>query len=67
MDFGLSFGYVFEDKDWFRKIAIPALVSLIPIIGQFIVTGWGLKATGSNRLYPEWVKRTILLKPCMPR
>jgi len=45
MDFGLSFGYVFEDKDWFRKIAIPALVSLIPIIGQFIVTGWGLKAT----------------------
>jgi len=45
MDFGLSFGYVFKDKDWFRKIAIPALVSLIPIIGQFIVTGWGLKAT----------------------
>jgi len=45
MDFGLSFGYVFQDKDWFRKIAIPALVSLIPIIGQLIVTGWGLKAT----------------------
>ena len=45
MDFGLSFGYVFQDKDWFRKIAIPALVSLIPIIGQFIVVGWGLKAT----------------------
>jgi lysylphosphatidylglycerol synthetase-like protein (DUF2156 family) len=45
MDFGLSFGYVFEDKDWFRKVAIPALVSLIPIIGQFIVMGWGLKAT----------------------
>lgn len=45
MNFGLSFGYVFEDKDWFRKVAIPALVSLIPIIGQFIVMGWGLKAT----------------------
>jgi hypothetical protein len=45
MDFGLSFGYVFKDKEWFRKIAIPALVSLIPIIGQFIVMGWGLKAT----------------------
>ena len=45
MNFGLSFGYVFEDKDWFRKVAIPALVSLIPIIGQFIVVGWGLKAT----------------------
>jgi hypothetical protein len=45
MDFGLSFSYVFKDKEWFRKVAIPALVSLIPIIGQFIVMGWGLKAT----------------------
>jgi hypothetical protein len=45
MNFGLSFGYVFEDKEWFRKIAIPALCSLIPIVGQFIVIGWGLKAT----------------------
>lgn len=45
MDFGLSFGYVFEDKDWFRKIAIPALCSLIPVIGQLIVIGWGLKVT----------------------
>lgn len=45
MDFGLSFGYVFEDKDWFRKIAIPALCALIPVVGEFIVMGWGLKAT----------------------
>jgi hypothetical protein len=45
MDFGLSFSYVFKDKDWFKKIAIPALCSLIPVIGQFIVAGWGLKAT----------------------
>jgi hypothetical protein len=45
MDFGLSFSYVFQDKDWFRKIAIPALCGLIPIVGEFIVLGWGLKAT----------------------
>jgi hypothetical protein len=45
MDFGLSFSYVFEDKDWFRKIAIPALCALIPVLGEFIVIGWGLKAT----------------------
>ncbi len=45
MNFGLSFSYVFEDKDWFRKVAIPALCSLIPVIGQFIVVGWGLEAT----------------------
>ncbi|MDY6846073.1 MAG: DUF4013 domain-containing protein [Chloroflexota bacterium] len=45
MNFGLSFSYVFEDKDWFKKIAIPALCALIPVVGQFIVVGWGLKAT----------------------
>jgi hypothetical protein len=45
MDFGLSFGYVFKDKEWFGKIAIVALCSLIPVVGQLIVVGWGLKAT----------------------
>jgi len=46
MNFGLAFSYVFKEKDqWFKKIAIPALCSLIPIIGPFIVMGWGLKAT----------------------
>ena len=44
MDFGLSFSYIFNDKDWFRKIALPALCSLIPVIGEFVLTGWGLKA-----------------------
>lgn len=45
MDFGLSFSFVFKDREWFRKIAVPALVSLIPVVGQFIVMGWGLKVT----------------------
>jgi hypothetical protein len=46
MNFGLAFSYVFKEKDqWFKKIAIPALCSLIPVIGPFIVMGWGLKAT----------------------
>jgi hypothetical protein len=45
MDFGRAFGFVFQDKDWLRKIIIPALVSLIPIIGQFVVLGWGLNVT----------------------
>lgn len=45
MNFGLSFSYVFKDKEWFKKVAIPALCSLIPVVGQFIVMGWGLKAT----------------------
>ncbi len=45
MDFGLSFSYIFEDTDWFKKIAIAALVSLIPIVGPFVVAGWGLQVT----------------------
>ncbi len=45
MDFGRAFGFVFQDKDWLRKIIIPALVGLIPIIGQFVVLGWGLNVT----------------------
>lgn len=45
MNFGLAFSYVFEDKEWFKKIALPALCSLIPVVGQFVLAGWGLKAT----------------------
>ena len=45
MNFGLAFSYVFKDKEWFKKVIIPSLVGLIPILGQFVVSGWGLKAT----------------------
>jgi hypothetical protein len=45
MDIGLAFSYVFKDREWFRKIAIPALCSLIPVIGPFILLGWSLKVT----------------------
>jgi hypothetical protein len=44
MNFGLAFSYVFKDKKWFEKILLPAVCSLIPIIGPFIPAGWGLKA-----------------------
>ncbi len=42
MDFGLAFSYVFKDPDWLKKIAIVALIGLIPIVGQIVVLGWGL-------------------------
>jgi len=45
MDFGLSFSYVFKDREWFKKLAIAALFSLIPVVGQLVLSGWGLKAT----------------------
>lgn len=44
MNFGLSFSYVFKDQDWFKKVAIPAVCGLIPVVGQFVVAGWALKA-----------------------
>jgi F0F1-type ATP synthase membrane subunit c/vacuolar-type H+-ATPase subunit K len=44
MDFGLAFSFVFKDPDWFKKVAIPALCSLIPVIGPFVAVGWAMKA-----------------------
>lgn len=45
MNFGQAFTYVFEDPDWAKKVLIPALVALIPIVGQFVVLGWMLDIT----------------------
>jgi len=45
MEFGLPFTYIFKDSDWFKKLALAALVSLIPIIGQIFLLGWGLEIT----------------------
>ncbi|MGA9398235.1 MAG: DUF4013 domain-containing protein [Anaerolineaceae bacterium] len=42
MDFGLAFSFPFKDQQWFKKLIIPGLVSLIPIIGQFFLMGFGL-------------------------
>ncbi|QRN84276.1 DUF4013 domain-containing protein [Chloroflexota bacterium] len=44
MDFGLAFSYVFKDPDWFKKVAIPAVCSLIPVVGPFVLIGWAMKA-----------------------
>lgn len=43
MDFGLAFTYVFKDEDWIKKLALVALVSIIPIIGWFVVFGFALE------------------------
>jgi hypothetical protein len=45
MKFGDAFTYVFQDPDWFKKLIIPGLVMLIPIIGQIAVLGWSLQVT----------------------
>jgi hypothetical protein len=45
MDFGKAFSFPFQDPDWAKKILIPALVLLIPILGQIVVLGWALDIT----------------------
>ncbi len=42
MNFAKSFTYVFEDPDWFNKLIIPVLCSLIPFIGPLIMAGYTL-------------------------
>ncbi len=43
MKFGQAFSFIFKDPDWFKKIIIPALCGLIPVVGQFIVVGYVFK------------------------
>ena len=43
MDLGKAFSFVFEDPDWLKKIVIAALISLIPIIGQIYLVGYGME------------------------
>ncbi len=45
MNFGLSFSYVFKDEAWFKKLLLPALCMLIPIVGWMVSLGWALKVT----------------------
>ena len=45
MQFGRAFSFAFEDKDWLKKIGIAALVSLIPLVGQIFLLGWGFEVT----------------------
>lgn len=56
MNFGLAFSYVFKDNDWFKKLAIAALFSLIPVVGQFVLVGWRLRIAKNvidgNKEYP---------------
>jgi hypothetical protein len=58
MDIGKSFSYVFDDKDWLKKIAIGGILSIIPIV-NFIPMGYSLrviKNVSERKLspLPEW-------------
>jgi hypothetical protein len=45
MEFGSAFSFAFQDPDWMKKIGIAAVIFLIPLVGPFILAGWGLEIT----------------------
>lgn len=59
MDFAKAFSFVFDDPDWVKKIIIGGIVSLIPVIGWFLVLGY-MVAVGRNVIrdnpqpLPDW-------------
>ena len=55
MDFGRAFTYVFDDPEWIKKILIGGLITLIPLVGSFIVYGYTLEI--ARRVYFESEER----------
>jgi len=45
MNFGTAFTFPFQAPDWLKKVAIVALLSLIPVIGQLFLLGWAFDIT----------------------
>lgn len=43
MNFTKAFTYIFDDKRWLEKLLIPLLVTLIPIIGWMVVSGYVMR------------------------
>jgi hypothetical protein len=59
MDFGKAFTFVFDDEDWIKKVGVGGLISLIPIVGVFLVLGWAVEITkrvikGEAEILPDW-------------
>jgi hypothetical protein len=40
MDVGRSFSYVFDDEEWWKKVLIGGLLTLIPVVGGFYGMGY---------------------------
>ena len=60
MDVGRSFSFVFQDPKWVSKLAIGALMVLIPIFGWLVFFGYTMQVarrialTGTDLPLPEW-------------
>ena len=59
MDFGLAFSFPFQDEKWIEKIAIAALLSIIPVVGWFALLGWSIEIgrrviNGEKQVLADW-------------
>jgi hypothetical protein len=58
MDIGVAFTYMFQDRDWLKKILIGGVISLIPIV-NFAALGYMVQVVrnvrdGQDLPLPEW-------------
>ncbi|MCE5259863.1 MAG: DUF4013 domain-containing protein [Chloroflexi bacterium] len=59
MDASRSFKYVFEDKDWIKKVLIGGVLNIIPVVGWAFTLGYGMRhfkkiREGQELPLPEW-------------
>lgn len=59
MNIGRAFGFVFQDPRWFSKLAVAALMLLVPVIGWILLWGYGLRiiravVAQTDVPLPEW-------------
>ncbi len=43
MQFKHALAFPFQDKDWFKKVLIPAITQFVPLLGVLLTTGWALE------------------------
>lgn len=58
MEIGRSFSYMFEDKDWLKKIAIGGVLNIVPVL-NFVPYGYSLRVLKNvserkDETLPEW-------------
>jgi hypothetical protein len=59
MEYGKAFSFFTEDSEWVKKFLIAAIMPIIPIVGGFVLAGYGLEITrrvikNETPVLPEW-------------
>lgn len=59
MEYGKAFAFFTDENDWIKKFLVAAIIPIIPILGGFVLAGYGLEITrrvikGQTPVLPEW-------------